>query len=183
MASPPSQQFVPKLLTILLTMVVLWVLWNIIYDQIIRTLREHQEVPRPTADTASRSPEVAPPPPAIPHQPDVPTASPPEGNAPVRIIEPLQQLTLPEEAHEHRSLTVSCKVELERLCAEVPPGGGRLKRCYRERENRLSLPCQQQVEEQAFSGSPTNGSRCGVPAMCGSFARMCTSVGDKSNSV
>jgi hypothetical protein len=40
-------------------------------------------------------------------------------------------------------------VELKRLCADVQPGGGRLKRCYQERENQLPLPCQQQMEEQA----------------------------------
>jgi hypothetical protein len=56
---------------------------------------------------------------------------------------------LPEEAHEHRGLDLSCKVELKRLCADVQPGNGRLKRCYRERENQLPPSCQQQVEEEA----------------------------------
>ena len=82
--------------------------------------------------------------------PAAPLASvPPDENVPVRTIEPSHQLTLPEEAHEHRGLSLSCKMELKQLCSDVQPGEGRLKRCYRERESQLSLPCQQQVEEQA----------------------------------
>jgi hypothetical protein len=37
-ASPPSPQFVPTLLSILLTILVLGIVWHIIYDQIIGTM-------------------------------------------------------------------------------------------------------------------------------------------------
>ena len=148
MASPPPPQskFIPTLLATLLSIVVLGVVWKIVYDQITTTYQDQTKAPNP----ASAVPDAAPLLPSIPALPkDPPAPSPRQERAPVHAIEPPQQLTLPEEAHEHRGLTISCKVELKRLCADVQPGGGRLKRCYQERENQLPLPCQQQVEEQA----------------------------------
>ena len=147
---PPQSQFIPTLLATLLTILVLGVVWKIVYDELTTAFQGHTEAPRPAPDPASAVPDAAPLPPPIPALPkDSPALSPRQERAPVHAIEPPQQLTLPEEAHEHRGLTISCKVELKRLCADVQPGGGRLKRCYQEREHQLPLPCQQQVEEQA----------------------------------
>jgi hypothetical protein len=149
-ASPLPPQFVPKLLSILLTVLVLGVVWTIIYHQIIGTMKEAPQTPSPETDTTSLRPHIAAPSLPGPAQPDVPHTTPPaEDTVPVRVRETPQQLTLPEEAHEHRGLELSCKVELKRLCADVQPGEGRLKRCYRERENQLPPSCQQQVEDQA----------------------------------
>ena len=147
---PPQSQFIPTLLATLLSIVVLGVVWKIVYDQITTTYQDQTKAPNPAPNPASAVPDAVPLPPPIPALPeDSPAPSPRQERTPVHAIEPSQQLTLPEEAHAHRGLTISCKVELKRLCADVQPGGGRLKRCYQERENQLPLPCQQQVEEQA----------------------------------
>ena len=147
---PPQSQFIPTLLATLLTILVLGMVWKIVYNEITTTFQDYTKAPNPAPNPASAIPDAAPLLPSIPALPeDAPARSPRQERAPVHAIEPPQQLTLPEEAHEHRGLTISCKVELKRLCADVQPGGGRLKRCYQERENQLPLPCQQQVEEQA----------------------------------
>ena len=151
MPSPaPPSQFRATLLTLLITGLVLGLVWHFIYGQLTTTLQQETQAPGSTTDQVAEVPEVANPPPPVSTIPAAPLASAPSTESvPVRTIEPSHQLTLPEEAHEHRGLSLSCKMELKQLCSDVQPGGGRLKRCYRERESQLSLPCQQQVEEQA----------------------------------
>ena len=151
MASPaPPSQFVPTLLTLLLTVLVLGLIWHFIYGQLVTALREETQAPSPVLDQVATAPEVVAPPPPILTSPAASHASGPlDQNVPVQTIGPSHQLTLPEEAQEHGGLSLSCKVELKQLCADVQPGEGRLKRCYREREDQLSPPCLQQVEEHA----------------------------------
>jgi hypothetical protein len=43
-------------------------------------------------------------------------------------------------------LILACKVELETLCKDVEPGGGRWRRCLGENTGRLSEPCQRLLE-------------------------------------
>lgn len=133
-----------------MTVLVLGLIWHFIYGQLVTALREESQAPSPVLDPVATVPEVVAPPPQILTSPAAPHASGPlDQNVPVQTIGPSHQLTLPEEAQEHGGLSLSCKVELKRLCADVQPGERRLKRCYREREDQLSPPYLQQVEGHA----------------------------------
>jgi hypothetical protein len=48
---------------------------------------------------------------------------------------------------ELAALRAYCKPDIERLCPNVPPGGGRIKECLMERKMELSVGCAKALQE------------------------------------
>ena len=48
---------------------------------------------------------------------------------------------------EVEALRAYCKPDIERLCPNVPPGGGRIKECLMERKMELTVGCAKALEE------------------------------------
>jgi hypothetical protein len=44
-------------------------------------------------------------------------------------------------------LAPNCRAEIKQLCQGVEPGGGRMRKCFKENEGKLSPACRQQIEE------------------------------------
>ena len=42
---------------------------------------------------------------------------------------------------EMEALRTYCKADVERLCPNVPPGGGRIKGCLMEHKNEMTVGC------------------------------------------
>jgi hypothetical protein len=42
-----------------------------------------------------------------------------------------------------RAVLGACKPDIARFCSQVPPGGGRIKACMKERISELSEPCKE----------------------------------------
>ncbi|MGD9511034.1 MAG: cysteine rich repeat-containing protein [Geminicoccaceae bacterium] len=47
----------------------------------------------------------------------------------------------PGRAQEVRTIARACAGDIERLCAEVPPGEGRIKACMKAHIKEVSAPC------------------------------------------
>ncbi|MFL5336386.1 MAG: cysteine rich repeat-containing protein [Geminicoccaceae bacterium] len=47
----------------------------------------------------------------------------------------------PGQAQEARQIARACAGDIERLCAGVPPGQGRIKACMKAHVQQLSAPC------------------------------------------
>ena len=48
---------------------------------------------------------------------------------------------------ELEMLRAYCKPDIERLCPNVPPGGGRIKECLMQQKMQLSVGCAKALEE------------------------------------
>ncbi len=48
---------------------------------------------------------------------------------------------------EVEALRAYCKPDIERLCPNVPPGGGRIKECLMQKKMELSVGCAKALEE------------------------------------
>ena len=48
---------------------------------------------------------------------------------------------------ELAALRTYCKPDIERLCPNVPPGGGRIKECLMQQKMELSVGCAKALEE------------------------------------
>ena len=49
--------------------------------------------------------------------------------------------TAPSHAQDAREIAQACAGDIERLCAGVPPGEGRIKACMKAHLTELSAPC------------------------------------------
>ena len=47
----------------------------------------------------------------------------------------------PSQAQDARTIARACAGDIERLCAGVPPGEGRIKACIKAHITELSAPC------------------------------------------
>jgi hypothetical protein len=45
-------------------------------------------------------------------------------------------------------LEPNCRAELKQLCGAIEPGSGRIKKCLKENESKLSTGCRQQFQEK-----------------------------------
>lgn len=50
-------------------------------------------------------------------------------------------LAAPGQAQDARTIARACAGDVERLCAGVPPGEGRIKACIKAHITELSAPC------------------------------------------
>jgi len=67
-----------------------------------------------------------------------------------------------------------CRADMERLCADVPPGGGAKIRCLKSHEDQLSDACRAQLAAHSQQG---HGHGAKVLQACGDDAkRLCTDV-------
>jgi hypothetical protein len=48
---------------------------------------------------------------------------------------------VPGRAQEAREIARACAADIDRLCAGVPPGEGRIKACMKAHVTELSAPC------------------------------------------
>ncbi|MFO1048532.1 MAG: cysteine rich repeat-containing protein [Geminicoccaceae bacterium] len=48
---------------------------------------------------------------------------------------------MPSHAQEARTIARACAADIERLCAGVPPGEGRIKACMKAHISEVSAPC------------------------------------------
>jgi hypothetical protein len=48
---------------------------------------------------------------------------------------------MPSQAQEARTIARACAGDIERLCAGVPPGEGRIKACMKAHISEVSAPC------------------------------------------
>ena len=48
---------------------------------------------------------------------------------------------------ELEALRTYCKPDIERLCANVEPGGGRIKECLKKHKEQVSVGCAQALEK------------------------------------
>ena len=48
---------------------------------------------------------------------------------------------------ELQALRTYCKADTERLCPNVPPGGGKIKACLMERKMEVSVGCAQALQK------------------------------------
>ena len=48
---------------------------------------------------------------------------------------------VPGQAQEAREIARACAADIDRLCAGVPPGEGRIKACMKAHVTELSAPC------------------------------------------
>jgi hypothetical protein len=46
-----------------------------------------------------------------------------------------------------KALRTYCKADVERLCATVEPGGGRIKSCLMEQKKQMSVVCAQALQK------------------------------------
>jgi hypothetical protein len=46
------------------------------------------------------------------------------------------------------ALREACKADYQRLCANVPRGGGRIKQCMRDNRDKLSEPCRRALDQR-----------------------------------
>jgi hypothetical protein len=53
----------------------------------------------------------------------------------------LMLATAPSQAQDARTIARACAGDIERLCAGVPPGEGRIKACIKAHIMELSAPC------------------------------------------
>jgi len=53
----------------------------------------------------------------------------------------LASATAPSQAQDAREIARACAGDIERLCAGVPPGEGRIKACMKAHVMELSAPC------------------------------------------
>ena len=53
----------------------------------------------------------------------------------------LMMATWPSHAQEARAIARACAADIDRLCAGVPPGEGRIKACMKAHVTELSAPC------------------------------------------
>jgi Cysteine rich repeat len=49
--------------------------------------------------------------------------------------------TAPSQAQDAKTIARACASDIERLCAGVPPGEGRIKACMKAHITELSAPC------------------------------------------
>lgn len=58
-----------------------------------------------------------------------------------------------------------CRADLQKLCPNVQPGGGRLVACLKDNKDSVSDTCKQRVEQirQIRKGSNRPGGRAGSP--------------------
>jgi hypothetical protein len=47
----------------------------------------------------------------------------------------------PAPAHDRTAIMRACAGDIERLCAGVKPGGGRIKTCMKKKITKVSAPC------------------------------------------
>ena len=48
---------------------------------------------------------------------------------------------------EIEALRTYCRADIERLCPNVPPGGGKIKACLMERKMEVSVGCAQALQK------------------------------------
>ena len=63
--------------------------------------------------------------------------------------------TAPDDPSEHQSVAPNCRAEVKNLCKGIRPGGGRIKKCIQDNENKLSPACQKAVQERIEKGAKT----------------------------
>ena len=56
--------------------------------------------------------------------------------------------TTSEDPSEHHGVAPNCRVEVKKLCQGIRPGGGRIKQCIADNENKLSPECRKAVQER-----------------------------------
>lgn len=147
----------------ILTISALGIVWTVV----LHNLPTQIEVPVvdqsvPADPSAAPSSSAADPPPSASFSPlqspspveDHPRPTPtPPGRIP---LESARNPTLPppppiaQEPRDHQELARNCSAALARLCEDVPPGGGRRKKCFQDNVGNLSPACQVKLQEQAF---------------------------------
>lgn len=48
---------------------------------------------------------------------------------------------------ELAALKTYCKADIDRLCHDVPPGGGNIKKCLMEHQNEMSVGCAKALQQ------------------------------------
>ncbi|SMF95896.1 Cysteine rich repeat-containing protein [Methylomagnum ishizawai] len=51
------------------------------------------------------------------------------------------------DPHEAQTLRTYCKADVERLCPNVEPGGGRIKECLMAQKESMSVGCAKALQE------------------------------------
>lgn len=54
---------------------------------------------------------------------------------------------LPIDPQEMKALRTYCKADIERLCPNVEPGGGRIKACLMANKEQMSVGCAQALQK------------------------------------
>lgn len=169
----------------ILTISALGIVWTVVLHN-LPTQIEVQSVPAdPSAAPSSSAADPPPsasfsplPSPSPAEDPPRPTPTPPP---PSRIpLESARNPTLPppppiaQEPRDHQELARNCSAALARLCEDIPPGGGRRKKCFQDNVGNLSPACQVKLQEQAFRMDDTMRS---FRAACGAdVRRLCPHV-------
>ena len=55
------------------------------------------------------------------------------------------------DAEEIQALRTYCKADVERICPNVEPGGGRIKACLMEHKEQMSVGCAQALQKSKKS--------------------------------
>jgi hypothetical protein len=53
----------------------------------------------------------------------------------------------PQQEEELQAIRAYCKPDVERLCASVEPGGGRIKDCLMKHKEQMSVGCAQALQK------------------------------------
>jgi hypothetical protein len=53
----------------------------------------------------------------------------------------------PQQKAEFQALSTYCKADVERLCPNVQPGGGRIKECLMAQKESISVGCAKALQE------------------------------------
>lgn len=60
---------------------------------------------------------------------------------------PVFALGLQLDAEETQALRTYCKADVERICPNIEPGGGRIKACLMEHKEQMSVGCAQALQK------------------------------------
>lgn len=121
----------------ILTIIALGIVWTVV----LHNLPTQQDIP------AAPSSSAADPPPGLTPSPPPPSTMPLE-SAPNPTLSPPPPIA--REPRDRQELERNCLAVLEKLCQDVPPGGGRRRKCFQDNVGNLSPACQVKLQAQAF---------------------------------
>ncbi|MGH7205213.1 MAG: cysteine rich repeat-containing protein [Nitrospiraceae bacterium] len=136
----------------ILTIFTLGIVWTVV----LHNLPTQNDVPAvdpsqsplPAPHTAPSSSAADPPPPPPSASPSPPPSTMPFESAPNPTLSPPPPIA--QEPRARRELERNCLVVLEKLCQDIPPGGGRRRKCFQDNVGNLSPACQVKLQAQAF---------------------------------
>jgi hypothetical protein len=57
-------------------------------------------------------------------------------------------LAQPQEGGHNNAMRAACAADLQSLCKDVQPGGGRIMQCLKEHKDAVSAPCKSAIAER-----------------------------------